>query len=97
MSPYLNRVSLCIFTVFILPVKFTQNRQNKQQHFYSTGKIARRLSSSIVGWNIHMARSQNQNIFSGLHAQQKGVNASDTVNQRLTPQNIVIFSTKRYM
>ena len=30
------------------------NWQNKQQHFYSTGKIVRRLSKSIVGWNIHM-------------------------------------------
>ena len=44
-----------------------------------------------------MAHSQNQNILSGLHAQWEGVNASDTVNQQLTPQNIVIFSTKRYM
>ena len=44
-----------------------------------------------------MARSQNQNILSGLCAQQEGVNASERVNQRLTPQNIVIFSKKRYM
>ena len=42
-----------------------------------------------------MARSQNQNILSGLHAQREGVNASDTVNQRLTPQNIVIFFQQR--
>ena len=44
-----------------------------------------------------MLCSQNQKILSGLHAQWEGVNASDTVNQRLTPQNIVIFSKKRYM
>ena len=34
--------------LFILPVKFTQNRQNKQRHFYSTSKTACRLSKSIV-------------------------------------------------
>ena len=61
--------------LFILPVKFTQNRQNKQRHFYSTGEIARRLSKSIVGWNIHMARSPNQEILSGLSAQREGVSA----------------------
>ena len=44
-----------------------------------------------------MARSQNQEILSGLHAQREGVNASDTVKQRLTPQNIAIFSKKRHM
>ena len=33
-----------IFGLFILPVKFRQNRQNKWWHSYSTGKIARRLS-----------------------------------------------------
>ena len=58
---------------FILPVKFTQNRQNKQRHFYSNGKIARRLSKSIVGWNIHMARSRNRKILCGLCAQREGV------------------------
>ena len=79
------------FGLFILPVKFTQNRQNKQPHFYSTGKIARRPSKSIVGWNIHMARSRNRNkkILSGLCAQREGVSAwcsaSDAVIQRLTP------------
>ena len=52
--------------LFILSVKFAQNRQNKQRHFYSTGKIARRLSKSIVDWNIQMARSQNRKILSGL-------------------------------
>ena len=61
--------------LFILPVKFTQNRQNKQRHFYSTGEIARRLSKSIAGWNIHMARSPNQEILSGLCAQREGVSA----------------------
>ena len=52
-----------------------QNWQNKQQHFYSTGKIARRLSKSILGWNIHMVRSQNRKIPSGLWAQREGVSA----------------------
>ena len=64
-----------LYGLFILTVKFTQNQQNKQQHFYSTGKIAHRLSKSIVGWNIHMARSRNRIIFSGLCAQQEGVSA----------------------
>ena len=50
-------------------------RQNKQRHFYSTGKIACRLSKSIVGWNIHMARSRNRKILSGLWAQREGVSA----------------------
>ena len=63
------------FGLFILPVKITQNQQNKQQHFYSTGKIARRLSKSIVGWNIHMVDSQNRKILSGLCAQWEGVSA----------------------
>ena len=53
--------------------KFTRNRQNKQWHIYSTGKIARRVSTSIVGWNIYMACSGNQNILSGLCAQREGV------------------------
>ena len=44
-----------------------------------------------------MARFQNQKILSGLHVQGEGVNASDTENQQVTPQNIVIFSKKRYM
>ena len=61
--------------LLILPVKFTQNRQNKQRHFYSTVKIARRLSKSIVGWSIHMARSQNWKFLSGLCAQWEGVSA----------------------
>ena len=59
----------------ILPVKFTQNRQNNQRHFYSTSKIVRRLSKSIIGWNIHMTRSPNRKIL-----------ASNAVIQRLTPQ-----------
>ena len=42
-----------LYGLFILTVKFTQNQQNKQQHFYSTGKIAHRLFKSIVGWNTH--------------------------------------------
>ena len=49
------------------------NRQNKQRHIYSTGKTAHRLFKSIVGWNIHMARSGNQKILSGLCAQREGV------------------------
>ena len=73
------------FGLFILPVKLTQNRQNKQRHFYSTGKIARRLSKSIVGWNIHMARSRNRKILSGFCAQSH-CSARDAVIQRLTPQ-----------
>ena len=59
----------------ILPVKFTQNRQNNQRHFYSTSKIVRRLSKSIIGWNIHLARSPNRKILSGLCEQQEGVSA----------------------
>ena len=55
--------------LFILLVKFMQNRQNKQRHFHSTGKIACRLSQLIIVWNIHMVCSQNQNILSGLIAQ----------------------------
>ena len=65
--------------LFILPVKFTQNWQNKQRHFYSTGKIACRLSKSIVGWNIHMTRSQNQKILSRLCAQREGVIAVQVI------------------
>ena len=61
--------------LFILPVKFTQNRQNKQQHFYSTSKINHRLSKSIVGWNIHMAHSRNHKFLSRLCAQQEEVSA----------------------
>ena len=44
-----------------------------------------------------MACSQNQKVLSGLHAQREGVNASDTVNQQVTPQNIVIFSKNKVM
>ena len=65
--------------LFILPVKFTQNRKNKQRHFYSTGKIARKLSKSIIAWNIW----RNLKILSGLCAQQQGVSA---VIQWPTPQ-----------
>ena len=65
--------------MFILMVKFTQNRQNKQRYFFSTGKIASRLSKSIVGWNIHMASSRNQKILSGLCAQQEGVSAAQVM------------------
>ena len=61
--------------MFLLSVKFTKNRQNKQQNFYSTGKIARRLSKSIAGWNIHMARSRSRKLISGLCAQREGVSA----------------------
>ena len=46
---------------------------------YSTGKIARRICKSIVGWNILMARSQNQKVLSGFGAQlgrQEGVSVS---------------------
>ena len=65
--------------LFILPVKFTQNRQNKQRHFYSTGKIARRLSKSIVDWHIHMVRSRNRKVLSGLCAQREGVSAAQVM------------------
>ena len=70
------KLTVIINGLFILPVKFMQNRQNKQQHFYSTGKIAHKLSKSIVGWNIHMARSPNQKILSRLCAQGEGVSLS---------------------
>ena len=63
------------YGLIILPVKFMQNRQNKQQHFYSTGKIAHRLSKLIAHWNIRMVRSQNRKILSGLCAQWEGVSA----------------------
>ena len=74
--------------LFILPVKFTQNRQNKQQHFYSTGKIVRRLSKSIVGWNIHMARCRKpkNSFWIVCTARRSQCSASDAVIQRLTPQ-----------
>ena len=83
------------FGLFILPVKITQNQQNKQQHFYSTGKIARRLSKSIVGWNelaSELASSLGE--FSILKysfwivctAGRGQCNASDAVIQQLTPQ-----------
>ena len=39
-----------------------------------------------------MAALKIKKILSGLRAQREGVNASDIVNERLTPQNIVIFS-----
>ena len=65
------------FGLFILPVKITQNQQNKQQHFYSTGKIARRLSKSIVGWN---------ELASELASSLGQCNASDAVIQQLTPE-----------
>ena len=55
--------------LFIPLVKFSQNQEIKQRHFYSTSKIAHRLSKSIVGRNIHMARSQIWKILSGLCAQ----------------------------
>ena len=86
------------YGLVILPVKFMQNRQNKQQHFYSTGKIAHRLSKSIAHWNIRMARSRNRKILSGLCAQWEGVSAvlmqwfNDSHHK-----NIVIFSKTRYM
>ena len=50
-------------------------QSNNLRTVYSAGKIARRLSKSIVGWNIHMVCSQNQNILSGLCAQLDGVSA----------------------
>ena len=52
-----------------------QNRQNKQQHFYSTGKINHRLSKSIVGWNIHMMHSRNRKFLTRLCAEQEEVSA----------------------
>ena len=63
------------FELFLLQEKFTQNRQNKQRHFYSTGKIACRLFKSIIDRNIHMACSWNRKILSGLCAQREGDSA----------------------
>ena len=82
-----------------MPVKFTQNRQNKQQHFYSTSKIARRLSKSIVGWNIHMARSRYRKILSILRAQREGVSAVQVMQSFNDShhKNTAMFSKTRYM
>ena len=81
-------IILYFYGLFILPVKFTQNRQNKQRYFYSTGTIVRRLSKSIVGWNIHMARCRKpKNLFWIVcTARRSQCSASDPVIQRLTPQ-----------
>ena len=78
--------------LLILPVKFTQNWQNKQRHFYSTSNIARRLSKSIVAWKIHMGRS----FWIVCTAGKSQCSASDAVIQRPRPQKYCnVF--KRYM
>ena len=88
-----------LYGLFILTVKFTQNQQNKQRHFYSTGKIAHRLSKSIVGWNIHMACSPNQKILYGLYVQQERVSAVQVMQwfNDSHHKNIAMFSKTRYM
>ena len=48
--------------------------------------MARRLSELIVGRNIHMARSRNRKILSGLCTQRKGASANCAVIQQLKPQ-----------
>ena len=87
------------YGLFILPVKFTQNRQIKQLHFCSTGKIACRLSKSIVGWNSHMARSWNRKILSGFCGQWEGVSAVQVMQwfSDSHHKNSVMFSKTRYM
>ena len=76
-----------------------QNRPNKQLYFYSTDQIAHRLSKSIVDWNIHMARSRNQKILSGLWAQREEVSAVQVMQwfNDSHHKNIVMFSKTRYM
>ena len=76
------------YGLFILPVKFMQNRQKKQRHIYSTGKIVHRLSKSIVVWNILMACSENQKKIFWIVCPEGGsqCNASDAMIQQLTPQ-----------
>ena len=48
--------------------------------------MARRLSKLIVGWNIHLARSRNRKIRSGLCTQREGASANYAVIQQLKPQ-----------
>ena len=80
--------------LLILPVKFTQNWQNKQRHFYSTSNIARRLSKSIVAWKIHMGRSRNWKFLSGLCAQRERVSAVQAMQWFNDPdhKSIAMFS-----
>ena len=73
------------------------DQQNKQRHFYFTGKLARSLSKSIVGWNIHIVCSPNRKILSGLRAQQEVVSASDAViHNNSNYKNFVISSKSTY-
>ena len=52
-----------VIGLLILLVKFTQNQENKQQHFYSTGKIlGGRSIGGKLSWGIRVRILQELNV-----------------------------------